>query len=105
MIRHYFKFDNLAVKFMASIADNFLESLLSVANQNFPPILRTPNHVVMADVNNIVVGFYRLFVFHARHYTVHSYIIQIVEAAQYIQLSLPPCLPMPKGRGFSEGFR
>ena len=60
MVRHDFHFKKVYLVFIAYLFNDFLKPCFYIANKNFSPVFRTPDHMILAAIYDIVIT----FVFH-----------------------------------------
>ena len=65
VIRHYFHADYFDLDFLTNLNNQLLKSIINAIDQNFSPVLWTPNYVVFTRIDNIMIR----FVFHRLYYT------------------------------------
>jgi hypothetical protein len=102
MIRHDLKLDDLAFSLGANLSNDFLEPVGHVIDQNRASILRTPNDMVLARIDYIVVGFI-ITISHTRHYIMNNRIMSSI-INRWRRTSWPAASvlshPIAKARGY-----
>jgi hypothetical protein len=73
VIRHDFQFFHLSLALLTHLTDDLFQARFNRPNQDFPPIFRAPNYMVVASIKHVpvaLVGFT-----HWRQYTATSYLL------------------------------
>jgi len=91
VVRHHLHFDQFTSSIVGDVLQDGFQSFVNPFNQNFPPIFRTPDDVVLARIDHVSVA----SVLHAYHYIGLDYII----ANGFLEKSVP-FIPIAKARGF-----
>jgi hypothetical protein len=55
MVGHYFDFEQVAFVFVRHFAQDYFEAIIYATEQNLAPIFRTPNHMVLTGVGDVIV--------------------------------------------------
>jgi hypothetical protein len=88
VVGHDFQLDNLRLSLFCDLSNQTFETVFDGTDQYLSSVLWTPNNMVFARVDHVVVG----SIAHRRQYTLQS----------YITLSKPsPYIPISKERGFT----
>jgi hypothetical protein len=95
MIGLDFQFLDLCLMFLANLPDDFFQAGFDGLHQNLPPLVRTPNHLVVASVEDVPVAFAGLD--HMFQYTAECYLLS---RADVLGRHCPGSLAPKKARAF-----